>query len=465
MPLPVAWSDGTAAGTETEMTSFRAHVASKPQAWLPQQLNHQQQTNAASLDKSTDGEWMGRPQSAAPAIITVSRTAPSYSLAASVLVSAPAPTIIPSSTAVPATAAATSPAPTALTPRSAIRSVTFLPQPAFRRSPRRPSGNLSAATPLNQQQPSEAAGRERDGHSNKPVQPAQPAATSTQQQQQQSQSATSASSSSSSSSSFSLPSSSAYCDTLDGYTVIDIRSLPPSLSSSPQHSPMASPAPQPPRRAQKTLHVDTAQLMQAAEEEDVSPRTALFLAMKQKAKAEKKKAKKDKEKKERSDRDKDKDKEKEKDKEKQSSGNVATSSRQPPQMSHPQPQPQQPGQQAAASKRHTLQPYSSSSVSSSLHSLSLSSELSSLSASLSMSQSPRSSLSRSSSLDDDRRDERRLKKDERRRLGYKLCKVSGCMEARGRDEDGQHYKYCKAHLGIHTLNNPNSRKKSQRDIT
>ena len=233
---------------------------------------------------------------------------------------------------------------------------------------------------------------------------------------------------------------------LDGYTVIDIRSLPPSrsasLTSSPAHSPTASPLPS---HRTKTLHIDTAQLLAAAREEDVSPRTALFLAMKQKAKAEKKKAKKAKEKCER-------DREKEREREKEKSHAAA----------HPQPNGSTSAQHPPSAKRHTLQPYSSSSVSSSLHSLSLSPELSSLSASMSL--SPRSSLSRGS-MDDERRGERRLKKDERHRLGYKLCKVSGCMEARGRDEDGHHYKYCKAHLGIHTLNNPNTRKKTQRDST
>ena len=238
-------------------------------------------------------------------------------------------------------------------------------------------------------------------------------------------------------------------DALEGYTVIDIRSLPPSLSASlansPAHSPSASPMP---TQRSKALHVDTAQLMAAAREEDVSPRTALFLAMKQKAKAEKKKARKAKEK---QSREKDRDRDSHRDKPTASASSASQ-----------QQQQQQTQQHGAAGKRHTLQPYSSSSVSSSLHSLSLSPELSSLSAS--MSRSPRSSLSQCS-LDDDRRDERRLKKDERQRLGYKLCKVSGCMEARGRDDDGHHLKYCRAHLGIHNLNNPNTRKKTQRDST
>ena len=237
-------------------------------------------------------------------------------------------------------------------------------------------------------------------------------------------------------------------DALEGYTVIDIRSLPPSLSSSPAHSPAASP--QPTYRV-KSLRVDTAQLMAAAASEDVSPRTALFLAMKQKARADKKKARKQKDKAER-----------ERDKAASTTGGSLTT---------------QPAQTQAsvgvgvfaataavagvAGERHTLQPYSSRSVSSSLHSLSLSPELSSLSAS--MSASPRSSLSRGSVDDSAVRDERRLKKEERRRLGYKLCRVSGCMEARGRDDDGHQHKYCRAHLGIHTQNNPNNRKKAQRD--
>ena len=436
MPLPVAWADGAG----TEMINFRPSTpqSSKPQAWMTQQPVPT--TVAPISDIAADGEWMVRTPLTAPgatitsAVITaMPRSPPPYFHPPAVLVSAPTTiataacgaSSAPRAVTVTATDAAST---STLTPRSSTRTVSFR-QPLSHRS-RRPSANLSATNVINLD----------TTRATQQQQQQQPTAASSQQLP----TALAASSSSSSSYSASLASSSAYCDTLDGYTVIDIRSLPPSLTSSPAHSAASSPAP--PRRV-KTLHVDTQQLMQAAQEEDVSPRTALFLAMKQKAKADKKKAKKAKEK---SDRDKD------KDQPRPSSGAVAASSRQPPQPS------QQQG--TAVSKRHTLQPHSSnsSSLSSSLHSLSLSPELSSLSASLS--RSPRSSLSRGS-LDEDRRDERRLKKDERRRLGYKLCKVSGCMEARGRDEDGQHYKYCRAHLGIHTQNNPNSRKKTQRDIT
>ena len=448
MPVPVAWADGG----ETEMVDFRssADEGSKPQAWLPQYDSH---SRASPANRVTAGRSLGHfpqtallppaPNSTAPAIIAVLHPSTSYSYItpASVpaAVSAPShalPTAVlsaSSSSSFPPSSFSLSGSSHSLSPSSSsVRSVSFRLSPS-RRSRRRPSTNLTGTTSLG------LSSASRDGHtrtaSYSPT-PADPHSA-----------VTAALTAASTSQTAAAAASSVAAETLEGYTVIDIRSLPSSVSasltSSPAHSPLSSPAPS---HRFKPLRVDTAQLMQAAAEEDVSPRTALFLAMKQKAKHDKKKAKKAKE---RGDR------ERERDKEKPShvagpaagSHSIAASGGQ-----------QQ--QQAAAGKRHTLQPYSSSSVSSSLHSLSLSPELSSLSASLSL--SPRSSLSRGS-VDDDRRGERRLKKDERQRLGYKLCKVSGCMEPRGRDADGHHYKYCKAHLGIHTLNNPNTRNKTQRD--
>ena len=233
--------------------------------------------------------------------------------------------------------------------------------------------------------------------------------------------------------------------TLPGYTVIDIRSLPPSVTASPDRSVAASPAasPAPPGRKSR-LKVDTAQLLAAAEEENVSPRTALFLAMKTKAKAEKKRARKLKEREERTAKDSSKEERKE----------------QPdasPHMLAQQLLPSRPATASLSSGTARLTPREgrepAHSLSSSLYSLSLSPELSSLSSSR-----PRSPSKSLLSDDDASRTERRLKRSERKN-GYKLCKVSGCLEAR--DREG-HTKYCREHQGIHTQNNPNERKGQQR---
>ena len=190
--------------------------------------------------------------------------------------------------------------------------------------------------------------------------------------------------------------------------------------------------------------MDTQQLLAAAEEENVSPRTALFLAMKAKAKAEKKRAKKLKEREERKAKDASKEEKKE----------------QPDAAPHPLAQQLLSSRPATASvssgnARLTTRESreAASSLSSSLYSLSLSPELSSLSSSR-----PRSPSVSLLSDDDSARTERRLKRSERKN-GYKLCKVSGCLEAR--DREG-HTKYCKEHQGIHTQNNPNERKGQQR---
>ena len=55
--------------------------------------------------------------------------------------------------------------------------------------------------------------------------------------------------------------------------------------------------------------------------------------------------------------------------------------------------------------------------------------------------------------------ERRMKAKRERKLGYKLCRVSGCLEVRAKEG---HRKYCAAHQGIHTQGNPNERKGQQR---
>jgi hypothetical protein len=233
--------------------------------------------------------------------------------------------------------------------------------------------------------------------------------------------------------------------TLPGYTVIDIRSLPPSVTASPDRSLAASPAASPAPSVRKSrLRVDTQQLLAAAEEENVSPRTALFLAMKAKAKAEKKRAKKLKEREERKAKDASKEEKKE----------------QPDAAPHPLAQQLLSSRPATASissgnarLRTRESREAASSLSSSLYSLSLSPELSSLSSSR-----PRSPSVSLLSDDDSARTERRLKRSERKN-GYKLCKVSGCLEAR--DREG-HTKYCKEHQGIHTQNNPNERKGQQR---
>ena len=188
-----------------------------------------------------------------------------------------------------------------------------------------------------------------------------------------------------------------------GYTVIDIHSLPPSRSTSPPLSPSPpSPPPPPPLHSPpsnpRALRVDAAQLLAAAEEEDVSPRTALFLAMKAKAKGERRGRKKGK------------------------GGGGGEGG----------------GGEGGAVKE-----------------LSRSLELSSLS----------SSRSRGEGVGGDRGGEgvvdgeRRLKAKREKKLGYKLCKVSGCLEVRAKEG---HKKYCSAHQGIHVQGNPNERRGQQR---
>ena len=194
--------------------------------------------------------------------------------------------------------------------------------------------------------------------------------------------------------------------TLPGYTVIDIRSIPSSRVASPERPALTSPTPR-----KNALNVDTAQLMAAAHEEDVSPRTALFLAMKAKAKAEKRQRK-------------------HRDRAQQQQQQEEKQCEERPPVRRP----------------HAGSTSVSASLSSSLHSLSLDPELSSLSA------------SQNSDADDPVQSERRMKAREGRRTGYKLCRVSGCLEARAKDG---HRKYCRAHQGIHTQGNPNERKNLQ----
>ena len=55
--------------------------------------------------------------------------------------------------------------------------------------------------------------------------------------------------------------------------------------------------------------------------------------------------------------------------------------------------------------------------------------------------------------------ERRLKAKREKKLGYKLCKVSGCLEVRAKEG---HRKYCREHQGIHVQGNPNERRGQQR---